>query len=286
LGVLNAGKVIIGDVSLLASDCRVFIPTLIVGDYVKIHNHTLINGRKACFIGHNSWIGQNNILNAEDTLVIGNHVGLGIYTSIWTHAYYGDLLEGCNTFKVAPTIIGDDVWVVGAYNVVAPGVEIGNKAMVMTHSLVAKNIPSNHCVAGVPAKDITDKIEPYRMITLEDKFQMLRGFIQEFLRTRYPDAFATTPTGFLIKHDGHQFEIAFMEVADDQQIREDGNKIIVAKRNLSKRDYKFVTIFDLERREYTKHLTDLEIELVSFLLSYRARFTPVGYPTVGSEVTQ
>ena len=280
MGTPSAEEVVIGDVSLLASDCRVFIPILKVGDYVKIHNHTLINGRKACVIGHNSWIGQNDILNAEDILTIGNHVGLGIYTSVWTHAYYGDLLEGCNTFKVAPTVIGDDVWIVGAYNVIAPGVHVGDKAMVLTHTFVNKDVPPNHCVAGIPARDITDKIKPYRVIPLDEKFHIMRAFVEEFLRMHYSEWFAPTSTGFRVVCDARRFEIVFMDVACDEQIGEDVDKLIIAKENRAVQDYKRVTIFDLSRREYTKRLTDPEIELVSFLLSYRARFTPAGYPRV------
>ena len=277
MGTPSAEHIVIGDVSLLASDCRVFIPVLKVGDYVKIHNHTLINGRKACVIGHNSGIFQNNILNGEDTLIIGNHVGLGIYTSVWTHAYFGDLLEGCNTFEVSPTFIGDDVWVVGAYNVIAPGVHIGDKAMVLTHSYVNKDVPSNHCVAGIPAKDITNKIKPFRVISLDEKFSMMFTYIEDFLRIQYPRSFITTSGGFHILRDTRQFKVIFMDIAYDEQIGEDVEKLIITKENCTRQDYKRVTIFDLNRREYTKRLTDPEVELIYFLLSYRARFTPAGH---------
>lgn len=279
MGAPSAEEVVLGDVSLLAADCRVFIPALKVGDYVKIHNHTLINGRKACVIGHNCWIGQNDILNAEDTLIIGNHVGLGIYTSVWTHAYYGDLLQGCNTFTVAPTVIGDDVWLVGAYHVVAPGVHIGDRAMVLSHSFVNKDVPPNHCVTGVPASDITDKLVPYRTILLDEKFRMLRGFVEEFLRLRYPGLFTATCRGFRVVPDAHVFEVVFVDVADDEQM-EDIDRLIIAKENRAVQEHKRTTIFDVSRREYTKRLTDPEVELMSFLISYRAKFTPVGCPRV------
>lgn len=280
MGTPSAGEIVIGENSLLASDCRVFIPILKVGDFVKIHNHTLINGQKACVIGHNSWIGQNNILNGEDALIIGNNVGLGIYTSVWTHAYFGDLLEGCTVFKVAPTIIEDDVWVVGAYNVIAPGIRIGSKTMVLTGSFVNGDVPPNHCVAGSPARDITDRITPYRTISIDEKFHMMRGFVEEFLQERYPGVWIKGDRSYEVQGDSRKFEILFLDVADEGQTGEDTEKLIITKKNLVRRDYKFVTLFDLSRREYTKCRTESEIELLRFLLPYRARFVPAGQPRV------
>lgn len=280
LGSPTAERIAIGDNSLVGSDCRVFIPTLVIGDYVKVHNHTLINGNKGCFIGHNTWIGQNNILNANENLIIGNNVGLGIYTSVWTHAFYGDLLEGCNVFKVAPTVIDDDVWVMGSYNVIAPGVHIGKKTIVMTQSFVNKDIPENHCVTGNPMRDITDRITPFRTVSMEEKISMIRGYIQEFLVQRYPGKWAEITDGFNIKGKSVEFQILFLDVADVDIVGDDTNKLIFTKRNLIEQDYKFVTIFDLERREYTKRLTEFEIEVIGFLVSFRARFVPKMYPRV------
>jgi acetyltransferase-like isoleucine patch superfamily enzyme len=83
-------------------------------------------------IGHNVWVGQNCVLNAEDDLTIGNHVGIGAYSSVYTHGYFGDLLEGCQVFKVGPVTIEDDVWILGSYNIISPGVTLGAKSLILT----------------------------------------------------------------------------------------------------------------------------------------------------------
>ena len=70
----KAAKIHIGDNSIIYSCSNIIVPELIIGDYVKVHNHNLINGLKPCYIGHNSWIGQNCILNSNDTLFVGNNV--------------------------------------------------------------------------------------------------------------------------------------------------------------------------------------------------------------------
>src|SRR5688572_18678649 len=99
----------IGEDSMLGSDSSVLLPVLVMGDYVAIQNHALINGLKPVRIGHNAWVGQNCVLNANELLSIGNNVGIGAYSSVYTHGFFGDLLEGCQVHKVAPVTLEDDV---------------------------------------------------------------------------------------------------------------------------------------------------------------------------------
>ena len=86
-----------------------------------MHNHLLVNGHKPCTVGHDVWIGQNCILTSTDRLTIGNGVGIGTYSCVLTHGFHGELLEWCKIFKLALTVIEDDIWIVGSYNIVSPG---------------------------------------------------------------------------------------------------------------------------------------------------------------------
>ena len=146
-------KFSMGDNCLIGNDSKIFLPVFETGDYVILHNHLLANGFKDCIIGHNVWVGQNCILNANDLLSIGNNVGIGAYCSIYTHGFWGEKIEGCTMFKVAPVIIEDDVWIVGSYNVISPSVRIGKKSVILTGSVVTKDVMPFACVAGVPARD-------------------------------------------------------------------------------------------------------------------------------------
>ena len=110
-----------GDRFFLGSDSKLLMPTFVTGDYVSLHNHLLANGLRPCFIGHNTWVGQNCVLNSNELFTIGNNVGIGAYTSVYTHGFFGELLEGCQDFRIAPVVIEDDAWLIGAYNVVSPG---------------------------------------------------------------------------------------------------------------------------------------------------------------------
>jgi acetyltransferase-like isoleucine patch superfamily enzyme len=106
----SAQRIDLGDRFFLGSDSKLLMPTVVTGDYVSLHNHLLANGLRPCFIGHNTWIGQNCVLNSNDLLTIGNNVGIGAYTSVYTHGFFGELLEGCEVFSVAPVVIEDDAW--------------------------------------------------------------------------------------------------------------------------------------------------------------------------------
>jgi acetyltransferase-like isoleucine patch superfamily enzyme len=280
MGTPSADEVQLGDLALLGSDCRVLLPKLLVGDYVKIHNHTLINGRSRCVIGHNTWIGQNGVLNAECELVIGNNVCLGLYTSVLTHAYYGDQLEGCTVFRAAPVSIGDDAWIMGGYTVVSSGVTIGSKAMVLTGSLVNRDVAPNHCAAGTPIGDVTDKIVPFVDRSLSEKQAAMRGYVLEFLAARHAGAFVERAGDFSVG-GAEPFEIVFRDRASDLDLSEGVPRIVVAGSSVAGPSPR-TTVIDLSLREYTKRLTGAEIELLSFLLSHRARFTPQGQRSVGS----
>jgi acetyltransferase-like isoleucine patch superfamily enzyme len=116
-----------------------------------LHNHLLVNGYKPCNLGHNVWIRQNCILNSTDRLTIGNGVGIGTYSCVWTHGFFGELIGGCTIFKIAPVLIEDDVWLIGSFNVISPGITIGKRSVILTGSVVTKDVPPYACVAGNPA---------------------------------------------------------------------------------------------------------------------------------------
>jgi acetyltransferase-like isoleucine patch superfamily enzyme len=277
----RAQEIRFGDNCLFAASNSALLPVLLVGDYVKIHNHTLISGHKPCYIGHNSWIGQNNILNSNEVLYIGNNVGAGIYSSFWTHGFYGELLEGF-PYKVAPTIIEDDVWIVGAYNVISPGVVIGSRAMIMSSSVVTKSVPAEHTVAGIPARDITDKVPPIQHVSLEEKFEMMRKFVGEFVEIEYPGRHTADVSGYRVTpHGARPFEIQFREEFHDFDYGDTVPLLIYVKSNKGKKDHPCITVFDLATKQYTKRRTDPEIHIIGFMNSYRARFVPSTNPRVG-----
>lgn len=278
----GAAKVFhLGEQSLIAHDTKILTPAAVVGDYTTIHNHTLCNGRKPLLMGHNCWVGQNCVLNSEDDLTIGNNVGIGAYSSVYTHGYFGDMLEGCNVFKIGPVTLADDVWILGSYNIISPGVTIGEKALVLTGSNVTRDVPANHTVGGAPARDMTDRLVPYRSVTAEEKLERMRGFVTEFLDAFYPGKYDTTNGGFDVDAENNRFRIRFEERLTERfSASEDCPVLIFTPADTLDQHPPFVSVFDLANRTYSRARTRPEIQLMSFLKSYRARFVPREHPVV------
>ena len=265
----------IGDNCLFGHDNKIIVPFLEAGDYVTLHNHTFVNGSSPVKIGSNVWIGQNCILNSVEPLTIGNGVGIGTYSCVWTHGGHGELLEGCLIFKRAPVIIEDDVWIVGSYNIISPGVTLGTKSVILTGSVVTKNVPPYACVAGNPARDITDKVPTYRKVTLQEKYEMMKGFEKDFVEAFYKKTVHETKNGWRIKEGEETCEITFLEEANDKNVKEgNSTKLVFTKKNAVTNSYNKTTIFDLNTKTYTKKRTELEIKAIKFLLYSKARFLP------------
>jgi acetyltransferase-like isoleucine patch superfamily enzyme len=250
----------VGDNCFIGHDAKILVPEFKCGDYVELHNHLFCNGECPCVIGSNVWIGQNDILNARAPLTIGNGVGIGTYSCVWTHGMHGELLEGCTVYKVAPVVIEDDAWIVGSFNVIATGLTIGKKCIILSGSQVTKNVPANTVWGGDPAVDITAKLRnpPYKTITVDEKYEMMKKFVEEFY-VMYPE------------YTGQIQFIPKMEFETPVAIE---TKIIVTKTDESNISHSDITIFDLTTKRYNKQRTPIEIAFIKSLLYEKARFLP------------
>jgi acetyltransferase-like isoleucine patch superfamily enzyme len=261
----------IGDNCFIGHDTKIAVPVFKTGDYVSLNNHLFVNGVKPCTIGHNVWIGQNCILNSRDVLTIGNGVGIGTYSCVWTHGAHGELLEGCRIFKVAPVSIEDDAWLIGSFNVISPGVKVGKKSVILTGSVVTKDVAPCSCVAGNPAKDITEKLQPYRKVALTEKFEMMKKFMEEFVSSRNA---IKIKDGWRVGKGKNAYEIVIIEKADNKSVQKDAPKVIFTLKNMVTKSLSKTTIFDLSTKTYTKRRTAGEIAVIKSLLYSKARFCP------------
>ncbi len=258
------GLIKFGDYNKIHNDCRFYISDeeFTTGDYCTFHNNTLVTGYKSCSIGHNVWVGQNSIINSTDKLKIGNNAGIGAYSKIWTHAAWGDIVEGCRLLIGMPNIecksgaitIGDDFWGVGSITI-SPGVRIGNKVIALTNSLITNDIPDNTIVAGTPAKpvSIADDVKAYKKLRPDEKYKLMKKFSIDFAKT-------------------NTIEIDF-----DDKIKKIflGNKqlIINCSETILEKNSDS-TFFDVMKRSYTKKHNKLEIAFMRFLMDYKIRFVP------------
>lgn len=237
----KAKRVIIGDGAFIGRDSKFFYPEFIVGDYTMIHNHAFGSGDKECHIGSCCWFGQNCVIDSEGGTFIGNGVGVGSYSQLWSHIMFGDVLEGCRFDSVKPLIVEDDVWFVG-HCIVSP-IHAKKKSMAMVGSVIVKDMEENRIYAGSPAKDMTDKMgNQYLEVSTENKFEVMLKKKDEFFETN-PD---------------------FKEHIDKIQIV----TAFPAEGLIEGTSY-----FNVSTRTYTKTLSELEYNFMKFLL-VKIKFYP------------
>ena len=232
-------RVEIGDNVYLGQGSTVLSPEFTVLNYSKLHNGLLVYGKGVCRIGYNAWVGMNTVLNSMGDLLIGNNVGIGAASQLWSHILYGDVMEGCRFDSKKTSRIGNDVWFVG-HCIVSP-IKAEDRSMALVGSVVTSDMKYNHVYAGVPAKDVTDKMGPqFREAADSEKLAYLEARLKEFLAS-HPQC-------------------------DPQKIRIGTGP---------EKTPGPATYFDVHSRRYTKKRSREEIEFIQFLLP-RAKFIPLG----------
>jgi maltose O-acetyltransferase len=130
------------------------------GEGVNIRPRVYFGAGGNISIGDNSMMGQDSIIGSTAEVVIGNDVMMGpevlIYTS--NHGMEPGVPMRLQPLRSAPVHIGNDVWI-GARCVILPDVIIGDGAVVAAGAVVARNVPANAIVGGVPARILKYRTE-------------------------------------------------------------------------------------------------------------------------------
>lgn len=204
LRVLGGGEVIFGDDVTVGDDVTINVTERMkVGARSHIGDGFILEGRdveigaefwsgRGCSIGGGSrfekksklrigyWchLGDYSVINTARPVSIGDEVGMGIGTRIFTHGAYLGFLDG---FPVdfGPVKIGSHVWLPGA--TVLPNVSIGDNVVVGVGAVVTRDLPSGCFAAGVPAKVIKEGCYP-RALTPEERRRAINDFTEHFER--------------------------------------------------------------------------------------------------------
>ncbi len=170
----------IGDHVFIGHDSVINAKKLVIQDYTKIHNHAFLYGRSEAHIGYNCWFGQNCIIDCEGSVSLGNGLGVGAYSQLWSHIRHGDISEGCRYLDFGSLIVEEDVWFVGRCTV-SP-IVAQKKSVALVGSVVTKDMEENRVYGGSPAKDLTEKLgPPFREISLDEKVNIVRNKLAVFL---------------------------------------------------------------------------------------------------------
>lgn len=112
------------------------------GKNLHVNGGAFFDGRGGLTLGSNVLVGPNAVLLSSQ-----HH---------WSDPSRPIVLQG---HRLAPTHIGDDVWI-GANVVIVPGVTIATGTVVGAGSVVTSDTQPYTIVAGVPARHIGDRPRP------------------------------------------------------------------------------------------------------------------------------
>lgn len=246
---------IIGDNNIINDNTRILIyGKLKIGDWNVFHNDMLIMAEDILTIGHNCWFGQNTILDGAGGLEIGNGVRVGMYSQIWTHVASGEQIEGCILYAKRKTIINDDVWLVGSC-VVGSGIVLGKRSTALINSVITKDTLPDRAYSGSPAK-IMEHVKFYLPKTLDEKYNMLKGWIEEFVMNNVN----------VFRLDSNENELILFNLEEQETV-------IFTKSEIKLTDLS-QSVFYLFDKTYNKTNIVSERMIYKFLYNNKARFVP------------
>ena len=107
-------------------------------------------------IGTNCWIGKNMTVHGNGTVVIGDYCDIAPEVTFLTGGHkLGSSQRRAGEGESYHIAVGNGVWI-GARTTVLLDTRLGDGSVVAACACVAKNVPDNVLVAGVPAKVIRE----------------------------------------------------------------------------------------------------------------------------------
>ena len=172
-----------------------------VGD-VKIGGGSCYESRSKLIAGYWCHLGLRSFVNTAENVNIGNEVGIGGESKLYTHGAYLDVLKGFPT-QWGPITIGSQVWM--PLVTIHPGVTVGDNVVIGSHSLVTKDVPSGSLAMGIPCRVVKRDAFPR-------KIQDWKAMIIEILRYNDYDLseFTFDETGFVFR--GTRFDLELRNV--------------------------------------------------------------------------
>jgi len=177
---LIATKIKIGNNTEIKSLSITKANEITIGNDAQISPLAITNGplipKANLTIGNHSQIFPFCWLEPGEGIEIGNHVGVGGHTFIFTHGSWSNYLNG-GPVSFGPVKIEDNVWLPWRVFIL-PNLTIGENVIIAAHSVVSKSILANSLAAGSPAKVIKEDfmIE----LSMEIKKKKLQEIIDSF----------------------------------------------------------------------------------------------------------
>ena len=195
---INGASVEIGDNVSIGNFSTLNSNKIKIGSNTKIDNNSRVVASKSIQVGKGCYIGslvtigggqsrhselemgdrvkifENSYINTTRKVYLGDDVGIGGHTLIFTHGTWQ------NTYKGYPYKFGDVTIKKGAWLpwrvFVMPGVTIGENATIGSAATIVKDISNGYFAAGSPAKELkpdTEYVKP------ENNIKVLKEILHE-----------------------------------------------------------------------------------------------------------
>lgn len=160
----NNTKAVIENNFSLGESSKLYINALWeIKGHVTIASNCSISARESLgngsfYIGKNSNIGDNTIIDLVDNVIIEDDVAIGPNCTLYTHDHdYSDksLASWKGKIHKDKILIRKGAWV-GSNVTILPGIIIGERAVIAAGSVLTRSVPSNCIYGGVPAKFIKE----------------------------------------------------------------------------------------------------------------------------------
>ena len=119
----------------------------------RIRERAKILAPEKLVLGTNVWIGEGALLDAQGGLWIGDHTQIGLNVLVWTHTSHVQAVRGKTgsptkeDIRYLATRIGKNCFI-GGPSVVAPGVTIGDGAVIAPLTFVDRDVAAGEVVSS------------------------------------------------------------------------------------------------------------------------------------------
>jgi acetyltransferase-like isoleucine patch superfamily enzyme len=180
LSFIKAQELQVGNNSSIKSLSSISTRLIKLGNYVHIAPLIIISSEFTEFsvieIGDHSRLFPFCWLDTGNGIYIGENVGIGGHTLIFTHGVWSNYLDGAPV-SYGPVKIKNNVWLPWRVFIL-PNVTIEENTIVSANSLVNKSFPKNVLIGGSPAKVLKENI--FNQITNEEKINRFNSILSDY----------------------------------------------------------------------------------------------------------